>query len=218
MKKQKLGALYLRVSTEEQNSDMQQDECATYAVRENIPLVQKIIEKVTGAKQWRERQLADLLDPTAGLTDIIAYEYSRIGRDMLDTLDFIRQCNEKGITLHIAKTANVIRADMGGKILSTVMTLAAEIERDHIRSRTRDALKNRKNQIAQNGFFITKAGEKITKLGRPEGESKNLKLAPHAEKITELRRANVSLAAIARIVECDVRTVRNYIKRRESKT
>lgn len=213
MKNKKLAALYMRVSTADQNANMQRDVCASYAAKEHLPLVQTISETITGSTPWRARKIATLLHPELGLTDVIAYEYSRIGRDMLDTLDFIRQCNEKGITLHIAKTATVIRADIGGKVLSTVMTLAAEIERDHIRSRTKDALKSKKAQLAEKGFFISTAGKRITNLGRPKGESKNLKIAVHAAKIAELIKANVSLAAIARIIECDMRTVKNYIKR-----
>jgi DNA invertase Pin-like site-specific DNA recombinase len=207
--KPKTGALYLRISTDKQATDMQRQICADYALQENIPVIQQINDTASGALPWRERQLADLLKAGSNITDILIYEYSRIGRDMVDTLDFLKTCNEKSINVHITKTKTIVRGDLGGKVLSTVMSLAAEIERDLLRSRTKDALAERKRQIKNGGGFTSKAGKFITKLGRPAGATAPNKLEKNRGEIEELFAANVADAAIARIYKVDRRTVAN---------
>jgi DNA invertase Pin-like site-specific DNA recombinase len=157
---------------------------------------------------------------TIGLTDVIVYEHSRIGRDMVDVLEFIRHCHEHGISVHIAKSKTAVRADTGGKVISTVMSLAAEIERDLLRSRTKDALTDRKRRIKEEGGFMSAAGNFITKLGRPPGTTGDTKLDGKAEDINKLFTAKVSDSAIARMFDCDRRTVRkmrNKFKKGEKK-
>ena len=149
----KTAALYLRISTDKQEHDMQRAECARYALHENLPIGQTITDTASGALPWRKRALGELLAGPRDFTDLIIYEYSRIGRDMVDTLEFLKTCNENNISVHVAKSKTVVRADIGGKVLSTVMSLAAEIERDLLRSRTKDALTERKRKIKVDGGF-----------------------------------------------------------------
>lgn len=204
---EKRAALYLRVSTDKQETDAQRQECAAYALTENLPIVQTIEDTISGAKPWRDRKLGALIYTDPHPTDVIVYEYSRIGRDMLDTLEFLKTCNERGISVHIAKSKTVVRADIGGKVLSTVMTLAAEIERDLLRSRTTDALAERQRRIKQDGGFTSAAGNYITHLGRPKGSGSPSKLEQHRADIEKLFAAQVADAAIGRMYECDRRTV-----------
>ncbi len=208
----KRAGLYLRISTSKQDTDAQRNECTTYALNEGLPIIQTWEDTKSGSTPWRDRNLANMIDTNYQFTDIIVYEYSRIGRDMLDTLEFLKQCNERNINIHIAKAKTVVRADIGGKVISTVMTLAAEIERDLLRSRTKDALAERKRQIKETGSFISKAGNYITSLGRPKGSISGNKLAPKKEEIRNLMKAKVPAAAMARIFDCDRRTVTGMIK------
>lgn len=203
----KRAGLYLRVSTDKQETDTQESECTAYALREALPIVSLMRDTVTGSTPWRLRRLGELINGDKGITDLIVYEYSRIGRDMVDTLEFLKHCNERGISVHVAKNKTVVRADIGGKVISTVMSLAAEIERDLLRNRTRDALTERKKKIAAEGGFISAAGNFVTRLGRPAGTSGSSKLTAHAAEIKKMTDAQVSDSAIARIFGCDRRTV-----------
>lgn len=203
----KRAALYLRVSTNKQETDSQRQECTAYALREHLPIVTTESDTASGAKPWRDRKLNLLVYAEPPYSDLIVYEYSRIGRDMLDTLEFVKICIERGITVHVAKSATVMRADIGSKVLTTVMTLAAEIERDLLRSRTRDALAERQRQIDTTGSFTSKEGKTITSLGRPKGSGSPSKLEPHRAAIEKLFDAQVADAAIARMFDCDRRTV-----------
>lgn len=204
----KKAALYLRVSTDKQETEAQQNECGRYALANALPIFRTVIDTASGSISWRSRQLGTLVLDTVGLTDVIVYEHSRIGRDMVDALEFIRHCNDAGINVHVAKSKTVIRADIGGKVISTVMSLAAEIERDLLRSRTRDALKDRKRRIKEDGGFTSASGNFITKLGRPPGEKGSTKLDQFKADIQKLFDAKVSDNAIARMYQCDRRTVR----------
>lgn len=212
------AALYLRASTDKQETEAQRGACATYALHENLPIVHTVSDTASGALPWRRRSLGALLEQPDRYTDIVVYEFSRIGRDMLDTLDFLRACTEVGISVHIARNATVVRADIGGKVLATVMSLAAEIERDLLRSRTKNALDQRQKIIAEKGGFTSKTGAYRTKLGRPAGTPGASKLDPHAADLARLFAANVSDSAIARMYNVDRRTVANARAKWDART
>jgi DNA invertase Pin-like site-specific DNA recombinase len=202
------AALYTRVSTNKQEGEAQKSQCTMYAAAEALPIHHQIEDTASGALAWRHRRLVELIDPPGQFTDLIVYEYSRLGRDMVDTLEFLKTCHEAGLNVHIAKNKTVVRADIGGKVMATVMTLAAEIERDLLRSRTKDALADRKRLIAENGGFISKAGNWTTSLGRQPGSVTSHKLAAHADELARLFAAKTPAAAIGRLFDCDARTVK----------
>jgi DNA invertase Pin-like site-specific DNA recombinase len=201
------AALYLRISTDKQEADLQRGYCAEYALKIGLPIIQTVTDTASGALPWRDRAVAPLVAAGSPYTDLIVYEFSRIGRDMVDTLEFLKTCIDHGITVHVAKSSMVVRADISGKIMSTVLALAAEIERDLLRSRTRDALAERQRKIRNEGGFTSKAGAYRTSLGRPKGASGASKLDEHADTLAPLFSANVSDSAIARIYKVDRRTV-----------
>ena len=64
---QKRAALYLRVSTDKQQTDSQRQECADYALRENLPLIRTFSDTASGALPWRKRALGELI---ANLTTV----------------------------------------------------------------------------------------------------------------------------------------------------
>jgi DNA invertase Pin-like site-specific DNA recombinase len=201
------AALYMRVSTDKQEADLQRTYCAEYALRLGLPILKTVTDTASGALPWRQRAVAPLVEAGTVYTDLIVYEFSRIGRDMVDTLEFLKTCIDHGITVHVAKSNMVVRADISGKIMSTVLALAAEIERDLLRSRTRDALADRQRKIKDHGGFTSKAGTYRTSLGRPKGASGGNKLDAHRAELATLFDSNVSDAAIARIYKVDRRTV-----------
>ena len=89
---------------------------------------------------------------------------------------------------------------LNSKITATVMGLAAEIERDFISMRTKEALAKRKT-----------AG---VVLGRPRGRSKHLKLDNHSKDIRKYLEKGISKAAICKLVECSPSTLYEWIERR----
>jgi len=82
-------------------------------------------------------------------------ELSRFGRSMLEIMQIIAIAVEKGIHIYSVKNNWTLNDSLQSKILAMVFSLAAEIERELIRQRTKEALKARK--------------ERGIKLGRPKG-------------------------------------------------
>ncbi|MBV9688964.1 MAG: recombinase family protein, partial [Ktedonobacteraceae bacterium] len=95
--------------------------------------------------------------------------------------------------------------NINSKVLAFAFSLSAEIERSMISSRTKEALARKKSE-----------GKK---LGRPKGSlSKVTKLTGKDEIIKEFLRKQVSEAAIARILEVNRITLRNYVISRKLRT
>ena len=211
------AALYLRVSTDRQETDTQETACTAYALRHNLPISQLFRDTKSGSVPWRQRELATMITSETLFSDLIIYEYSRIGRDLVDTLDFLKTCTERALTVHVVKTGQIVRSDLSGKILSTVMALAAEIERDLLRSRTRDAIADRRARIKRDGSFISQTGKICYKLGRPFGTAGSSKIANHAEQILTLHAAQTSAAAIGRLLHVDPRTVKHFLTTHNAK-
>ena len=211
----KIGVVYTRASTLQQDQTVQRSHCADYAYKHGIVIMQYLEDNESGATQWQSRRIALALAEGSTSTDILVYEYSRIGRGMMDTLSFIDRALAQGKTVHIVRSGQKIEPGIMGRIFSVVMAMVSEIERDLIRTRTFDTLENRRDQIKHNGGFMSKAGVWRTRLGRPTAAVSQSKIASHTDAIANLLRAKVPRAAIARILDCDVRTVDKLINNSE---
>jgi DNA invertase Pin-like site-specific DNA recombinase len=129
---------------------------------------------------------------------ILFSEISRIGRNTLQVLEFLKAATEKEITIHIAKQNMVIDNSMNSKIVVTVLAMVSEIEREFISTRTKEALAK------------LKAEGKT--LGRPVGsKSVNKKLQENHNQLVGYLDKKISKTAIAKIFEVSRGTLDNYI-------
>lgn len=215
------GFCYERVSTDSQQHAMQRTSNLDYCARHAIPIMHTCSDTASGSLPWLQRGIAQALGFSAPpstpaaparqtYSDVIVYELSRIGRDLADTLRFLGDCAAAGITVHISRTGTQIGAGIHGKITATIFGLAADIEREFIITRTRDALQERAATIARDGGFTSKAGHYRTALGRPKGTTGASKLDQHATTIDELIKHQVPDAAIARLHAVSRNTVARY--------
>jgi DNA invertase Pin-like site-specific DNA recombinase len=157
-----------------------------------------IEDTASGKTDWRVRPLGKLIE-RAGQGDVIVVsEVSRLARSTLQVLEIGRECIERGVHLHIAKTGIIFDDSMQSKIVATVLGLVAEIERDFISSRTKEALAKRK----ADGM----------KLGRPVGGAKNLKLDKHADKIDGYLDKGINKVAIAKLLDVSPNTLYEWLK------
>lgn len=104
----------------------------------------------------------------------------------------------RGVHLHVAKNGIVFDDSMQSKIVATVLGLVAEIERDFISSRTKEALAKRK----ADGM----------RLGRPPGAVKKLRLDPLANKIDDYLKLGIDKRAIAKLLDVAPGTLYNWLK------
>lgn len=205
---------YERVSTASQNASQQRTCNAEYAERTGLLIAAIATDTASGATPWRDRKIADALKDDAPFCHIVVYELSRIGRDLVDTLDFIRAAVERGTAIHISRTGMRIGAGIDGKIMATVLGLVADIEREFIRTRTRDALAERKRLIEMNGSFTSASGAVRNSLGRPKGATSASKLAQFAATIDPLLDKGATDTLIANLHGVTRATVKLYREKR----
>lgn len=205
---------YERVSTAAQTADMQRSTNADYANRAGLLIGSIGNDTASGSTPWRDRAIANAVAEGSPYRHVIVYELSRIGRDLIDTLEFIRAAIDRDVTIHISRTGMRLGAGLDGKIMATVLGLVAEIEREFIRTRTRDALAERKRLIEESGCFTSAAGVVRTQLGRPRGATSASKLAPFAATIDTLIDNGATDTLIARLHGVTRATVKLYRTKR----
>lgn len=157
-----------------------------------------IEEKISGTVSWKKRKIAPIIDELSKGDNLIVSELSRIGRSMLEIMQVLSIALEKGINIYTVKGNWQLDQSIQSKIIAIVFSMAAEIERDLISRRTKEALINRKL-----------AG---VKLGRPKGKGKS-KLDPFFLEITALLRNGSTQKFIAQRYKTTEANLSNWIKK-----
>lgn len=165
--------LYLRVSSEAQDFT-QQMQCITdylSRINETAELLQ-VVEKVSGSVKHTERKLNELLKQCDKGSTIYISELSRLGRNMSDLFQIITEASEREITIVQAKDGTIIEnKSIGGKALLFALSLAAEIELNNIRQRTKAGLDARKANHKEIGGTNNLWGSKKGNTGRTKAIS-----------------------------------------------
>lgn len=190
---------YLRVSTADQNNEKFRAAILKFANDKKFGHVEFHEEVVSGRVYWRKRKIGALLDEMGEGDRILVPELSRLGRSTLEVLDILKTARDKGIAVYDAKGNLELNGDsMQSKVMSTMFALFAELERDFISQRTKEALKARKA-----------AG---VKLGRPRGPGRS-KLDPHKDEIIALLKTGVPKTKVAAKYGAKTSTLYNWLKK-----
>jgi DNA invertase Pin-like site-specific DNA recombinase len=187
---------YIRVSTDKQDAKNQIYTVSSYVSDKGMGAVQYVEETVSGKKSWRHRQLADVIDNLESGDKLIVTEMSRLGRSMLEVFEIFSICISKDVEVHIVKSNHILKNDINSKVLTFAFSLASELERELISSRTKEALARRKAE-----------GKK---LGRPKG-SHSSKLDSKIEEIRALYKKGVNTTSIAKIFDVSQTAMRHFI-------
>lgn len=137
---------YLRVSTEKQHLANQQDEIRRFAESRNLTIDSWVTEVVSGSKHERERKLGNLLRHMKRGDTLIVTEISRLSRTLTDIMSIMGKCLKKEINLYATKEGYSFDNSINSKVLCFAFGLVAEIERNLISIRTKEALALRKAQ------------------------------------------------------------------------
>jgi len=192
---------YLRVSTDQQDVDNQRHGILSYCNTHNLTGINFVEDTVSGRKKWRERKIGELLTATMQPDDtLVVSEISRMARSTLQVLEILEIAAESDMAVHVVKQDMVFAEtqDMTSTIMATVLGLAAQIEREFVSQRTKEALAARK-----------KAG-----MVRPPGPAARHKLDDREMEIRGLLDKRVNKRAIAKIVECAPSTLYDWLKRK----
>jgi DNA invertase Pin-like site-specific DNA recombinase len=176
---------YVRVSTDRQRVDNQEYEITRFCKKNNITIDEWVKETISGTKMPDKRKLGVLLEKVKGGDLIICAELSRLGRSLFMIMSILNGLMKIGAKVWTIKDNYRLGDDIQSKVLAFAFGLSAEIERDLISQRTKEALELRR-------------AEGVV-LGRPVGrKSARVKLTGKEKEIKTLRKAKVSKSEIGR--------------------
>jgi DNA invertase Pin-like site-specific DNA recombinase len=190
---------YIRVSTDRQTVENQRFEINQFCDR-NVMVVDRWIEEtISGSRSIQDRKLGKLLKKMKKGDILVCSELSRLGRNLLMIMGILNECMNRDIQVWTIKDNYRLGSDINSKVLAFAFGLSAEIERNLISQRTKEAL-------------ARKRAEGVV-LGRPKGsKSKIRKLTGKEAEIKTLLDKQVSKSAIARILGVHRLTVAQFVK------
>jgi DNA invertase Pin-like site-specific DNA recombinase len=192
---------YIRVSTDKQTVENQRFEINQFCEKQAFVVDKWIEETISGVKNIQERKLGKLLKRMKKDDILICSELSRLGRNLLMIMGILNECMNRDIQVWTIKDNYRLGSDINSKVLAFAFGLSAEIERNLISQRTKEAL-------------ARKRAEGVI-LGRPKGsKSSKTKLTGQEKKIQELLDKRVSYSAIGRILGVHRLTVSSFVKER----
>lgn len=150
---------YLRVSTIDQDIEKNKASILHLANNKDLGKVYFIEEKASGKTPWRKRRIATIIESLNRGDNLVVSELSRLGRSMLECMEILSIASQKGINIYAVKGNWQLDQSIQSKIIAMAFSMAAEIERDLISKRTKEALQAKK----ASGI----------KLGRPRGPGKS---------------------------------------------
>jgi DNA invertase Pin-like site-specific DNA recombinase len=151
---QKRVAVYLRVSTGEQTTDNQRRELEEVATRHGWRVVEFFEDAgISGAKGRDKRPGLDRLLKAVARRDVdmvAAWSVDRLGRSLIDLLDFLRELHAKGVDLFLHQQG-LDTSTPSGRAMFQMLGVFAEFERAMIRERVMAGLSRAKADGIQLG-------------------------------------------------------------------
>jgi len=194
---------YIRVSTDRQTVENQRFEINRFCKANKLKIDKWIEETISGTKAVEKRQLGGLLKIVQENDTIICSELSRLGRSFFMIMSILSGCLQHGVKIWTIKDNYRLGDDIQSKVLAFAFGLSAEIERNLISQRTKEAIARRK---AEGVIF-----------GRRPGKLKKVKLTGKEKEIRRMLREGKSMAAIGRFYGVRSETVSIFIKERLTK-
>lgn len=192
---------YIRVSSDKQTVENQRFEINNFCERNDYHIDGWIEETISGTKNFDKRKLGNLLKKIQKDDVIICSELSRLGRNLFMIMEILNICMTKECRVWTIKDNYRLGDDIQSKVLAFAFGLSAEIERNLISQRTKEALARKKAEGV--------------KLGRPMGKrSAPNKMKLHAKEnlIIELLNNQTPKRQIAKICHVHRNTLDRYIK------
>ena len=195
--------IYSRVSSESQHNQRQIINLKTVAQEKGWHVRRVFQEKISGTIRSGSRNefkaLLDYIDKTP-IQVIMTSEISRIGRRVVDVLNFVELLHEKGIALYIQQF-NMLTMENGkenpvARMLLQMLSIGAEMENSQRKTRQNEGI-----QLAKiNGVYS----------GRVNGAKSNPSVLMNKyQNISELiDKSDLSVRRIARITGHSINTVR----------
>ena len=162
MKNKKIRCyVYIRVSTTMQvdgySLDAQRDKLRKYAEYQNMEIVQEFADEGKSGKSVEGRpEFQRMLDNIESGTDdvqfVLVFKLSRFGRNAADVLNSLQRMQDFGVNLNCVEDGIDSSKD-SGKLMISVLSAVAEIERENILVQTMEGRKQKAREGKWNGGF-----------------------------------------------------------------
>jgi len=196
---------YLRASTDKQDLNHQKLELLEFSRKHSLSIDEFVEITISSRQTKKQRRIDDLVEKLVQADTLIVTELSRLGRSTAEVISLVNALVQKNIRVIFTKQNLDIRThDMNSKIILTLFSLFAELERDLISLRTKEALasKKRDGQV----------------LGKPKGTIQKSKFDKDVEKIKELLGYGLSIRKISNVLGYTNHIALNtFIKKRNLK-
>ena len=194
---------YIRTSTDQQDLNNQKLEIFEFAKKNKLEVNDFIEMTISSRKTSKERRIDEMLSVLDDADTLIVTELSRLGRSTAEVIGLVNELIKKQVrVIAIKQNLDMKEQDMTSKVMITLFSLFAELERDLISLRTKEALSNKRAQGIQ--------------LGKPKGTVQKSKFDQDVVKVKELLALGLSVRKIAIFLGYTNHIGLNtYIKKRE---
>jgi DNA invertase Pin-like site-specific DNA recombinase len=175
---------YIRASTDKQDLNNQKLEIFEFAKKNKLEIDDFIQMTISSRKSSKDRRIDEMLSILNDADTLIVTELSRLGRSTAEVIGLVNELIKKQVrVIAIKQNLDMKQHDMTSKVMITLFSLFAELERDLISLRTKEALASKKMQGIQ--------------LGKPRGTIQKSKFDKDVDKIQELLSLGLSVRKIA---------------------
>lgn len=191
---------YYRVSTDDQDYENQKSGVVRYCEYKGLEIDKEVVEEgVSGKIEYKKRKLGKLIKELKSGDLLIVSELSRLSRSMTDTFDMVKVLKDKGVNIYCVKENMEINDSALGLMIMSVFAFSAQIERERISQRTKEALAKKKAEGVH--------------LGRPYGSRNKIsKIDKDDYLVGVMVMQGVNFSEMARRIGVDRNTLRRYVK------
>lgn len=176
-------ALYIRVSSADQNPDLQHRELQEYVQHRSWTITEVYEDRLSGTNTNRKQLQGMMRDARARKFDIcLVWKLDRAFRSLKDCVNFLQEMGDLGVQFVSLKDSGIDMTLPSGRLLMHLLAAFAEFEASICRTRV------------MSGLAAAKA--RGVKLGRP-----NLLLPQLEGQIVALREQGLSMRQIERKLE-----------------
>ncbi|WP_419421415.1 recombinase family protein (plasmid) [Legionella sp. D16C41] len=175
---------YIRASTDKQDLNNQKLEIYEFAKKNKLVVDDFIQMTISSRKTIKERRIDEMLSILNYADTLIVTELSRLGRSTAEVIGLINELIKKQVrVIAIKQGLDMKQHDMTSKVMITLFSLFAELERDLISMRTKEALASKRREGIR--------------LGKPKGTIQKSKFDKDVDKIRDLLKLGLSVRKIA---------------------
>jgi DNA invertase Pin-like site-specific DNA recombinase len=192
------AAIYARVSTTEQNPEMQLTALREYAGRRGFTVFKEYVDQVTGNLDKRKKSKRRAPAFTAMMEDahqrrfdvVLVWKFDRFARSLTGLIEALHTFSSLGIDF-ISSTQAIDTTTPMGRLFFHMVGAFAEFERELIVERVNQGLKNARDR-----------GQVLGRPREPEVEARILTLRASGKSLREIgREVGRSAAGVKRVVD-----------------